>query len=102
MRSTPSVRSPSPLSRPLPPPVHPRLAVSIATADRALPGSAPAMLAILQLAARIEPDSTKVLEWYRSTPIKTLDGQSAEQLVAMDRAAEVIGFLTTICREMLG
>jgi|GEM_PF-2369913 len=105
MRSIPSMRSPSGLSRPFPLPERTRASASpilFASGTRqAQPGSTTAMLAILQLAARIEPDSTAVLEWYRSTPIKTLDGQSAEQLVAGNRAAEVIDFLTTICREML-
>jgi len=104
MRSVPSMRSPSRLSRPFPLPERAVAVPRLSTREtcQAQPASTTAMLAILQLAARIEPDSTAVLEWYRSTPIKTLDGQSAEQLVAGDRGAEVIDFLTAIHRQMLG
>jgi hypothetical protein len=59
-------------------------------------GLIPTALAVLRVAAEIEPDPAEVMEWYRSTPIRELGGLSAEQLVALGRVEAVIGFLRAI------
>jgi hypothetical protein len=66
-------------------------------ADRTMPSRAgshvPAALAILRLAAALEPDAVEAMIWYRSIPIAVLDGFTAAELVAQGRAAAVITFL---------
>lgn len=59
-------------------------------------GLIPAALAVLRVAAELEPDPVEVVEWYRATPIRELGGLSAEQLVALGRVEAVIGFLRAI------
>ena len=58
----------------------------------------PSALAVLRVAARIECDPTKMLDWYRCTRIDELGYLTAEQLVALGRAPVVIGFLQAILR----
>jgi len=65
-------------------------------------GLIPVTLAVLRVAAEIEPDPVEVMEWYRSTPILELGGLSAEQLVALGRVEAVIGFLRAIGRDRDG
>jgi len=62
-------------------------------------GVIPAALAVLRVAAEVEPDPVEVMEWYRTTPIRELGGLCAEQLVALGRVEMVIGFLRAIGRE---
>lgn len=57
---------------------------------------APAALAVLRVAAEIEPEQGTRLEWYRHTPIAEFGELTAEKLVAMDRAGSVIAFLRSI------
>ncbi len=59
-------------------------------------GLIPVALAVLRVAAEIEPDRAAVMEWYRCTPIRELGDLSAEQLVALGRAEMVIAFLRSI------
>lgn len=59
-------------------------------------GPIPAALAVLRVAAEIEPRPTAVMEWYRRTPIRELGNLSAEQLVALGRAEMVIAFPSSI------
>ena len=58
----------------------------------------PSALAVLRVAAGMEPDPLQVLDWYRHTRIAELGFLSAEQLVAMGRAPVVIDFLQSIRR----
>jgi len=56
----------------------------------------PAALAVLRLAAEVEPEPMAMLEWYRHTPIAEFGELTAEKLVAMDHADRVIAFLRSI------
>ncbi|WP_431636052.1 hypothetical protein ACQVBX_01070 [Dyella sp. KULCS107] len=56
----------------------------------------PAALAVLRVAARLEPEPEWVMDWYRHTRIAELGHFTAEQLVAMGRAPVVIAFLQAI------
>jgi len=56
----------------------------------------PAALAVLHVAAQIEPEPEWVLDWYRRTRIAELGQLTAEQLVAMGRAPVVVAFLQSI------
>ena len=56
----------------------------------------PAALAVLRVAAEIEPEPAEVLRWYRATCIEHLGHLTPEKLVALGRAEEVIGFLEII------
>lgn len=56
----------------------------------------PAALAVLRVAAQIEPEPEWVMDWYRRTRIAELGQLTAEQLVAMGRAPVVIAFLQSI------
>ncbi|MHA6205636.1 hypothetical protein ACXU4B_14525 [Dyella soli] len=56
----------------------------------------PVALAVLRVAAEIEPRPAAVMEWYRATPIAELGQLTAEQLVALGRAEVVIAFLRSI------
>jgi hypothetical protein len=59
-------------------------------------GLIPVALAVLRVAAEIEPNPAVVMDWYRWTPIRELGNLSAEQLVALGRAEMVIAFLRSI------
>jgi hypothetical protein len=59
----------------------------------------PAALAVLRVAAHIEPVPEQVIDWYRHTPIQELGLLTAEQLVEMGRAPVVIEFLQSILRD---
>jgi hypothetical protein len=59
-------------------------------------GTIPIELAVLRLAARIEPVSQRLLDWYRHSPIAELGHLSADALVRMHRGAWVIDFLESI------
>lgn len=48
---------------------------------------------VLREAARVEPDESRRIAWYRNDPIEHLDLQTAEVLVACGRYAEVLAFL---------
>lgn len=48
---------------------------------------------LFAIAQVIEPDPEAVRHWYSGTSITSLDGLSAETLVAQGRAGEVLGFL---------
>jgi exonuclease I len=52
-----------------------------------------AALAVLQMAAALEPDPVEAMSWYRSVPIAVLDGLTAAELVRQDRAHAVLSFL---------
>ena len=56
----------------------------------------PAALAVLRIAAEIEPDPGEVLNWYRYTRIGELGHLTAAQLVSMGRAAMVVEFLRSV------
>lgn len=56
----------------------------------------PASLAVLREAAGIEPDPPAMKDWYREVPIAELGYLTAEQLVALGRAAAVISFLRSV------
>jgi hypothetical protein len=56
------------------------------------------VFAVLQLAQTIEPDPQRLMTWYRNTRIMKLDDLTAEKLVCLGRASEVIGFLKSILR----
>lgn len=58
----------------------------------------PSALAVLRVAAHIEPDPEQVLDWYRHARISELGFFTAEQLVEMGRAPVVIDFLQSIRR----
>jgi len=57
----------------------------------------PVMLAVLQMAIRIEPDPIAAALWYRNIAIAELGNLTAAQLVSRGRASEVIAFLRSIC-----
>ena len=59
-------------------------------------GGAQATTDIFNMAAAIEPDPAVVSQWYHTTSIATLDGLTAEALVALNRAEEVMAFLRAI------
>lgn len=98
---------------------HPSSRARLADADRADPmdelicvGSdtnystllhlIPATLAVLRVAAEIEPEPAKVLDWYRSTGIEQLGQLTPERLVALGRTEEVVSFLRTIRDHAVG
>ncbi|GAA0263389.1 hypothetical protein [Rhodanobacter caeni] len=56
----------------------------------------PTTLALLREAACIEPDPRAMKHWYRHVPIAELGYLTAEQLVALGRAAAVIAFLRAV------
>lgn len=56
----------------------------------------PAALAVLRVAAGIEPEPAELLRWYRTTHIEHMGHLTPERLVALGRAEEVIGFLEAI------
>ncbi len=56
-------------------------------------GRIPVALAVLRVAAQIEPDSAAVMMWYRRTRIAELGYLTAEKLVSLGRAEAVIAFL---------
>lgn len=62
----------------------------------------PAALAVLRVAAQIEPEPEWVMDWYRHTHIVELGHLTAEQLVAMGRASVVIAFLQAISDGLRG
>jgi hypothetical protein len=55
-----------------------------------------AALAVLRIAAGIEPDPPTMMAWYRQTPIAELGHLTAEQLVALGRTDALIAFLQSI------
>lgn len=56
----------------------------------------PAALAVLRVAAEIEPDPAHVIRWYSQTLIAELGYLTAAQLVSIGRAAAVIDFLDAV------
>lgn len=48
---------------------------------------------VLREAARVEPDESARIAWYRNDPIAVLDLLTAEKLVAFGRYEEVLSFL---------
>jgi hypothetical protein len=59
-------------------------------------GLIPATLAVLRMAAMIEPDPPTMLAWYREIPIAELGSLTAEQLVMLGRAEAVVAFLQSV------
>jgi hypothetical protein len=59
-------------------------------------GLIPATLAVLRVAAQIEPDPADVAYWYRQTRIAELGHLTAAELVSLGRAAAVIAFLNSV------
>ncbi len=51
---------------------------------------------VLHIARAIEPDTEKLMAWYRGTPIMSIDALTAEKLVHLGRGNEVIAFLDCI------
>ncbi len=62
----------------------------------------PAALAVLRVAAEIEPEPAEVLHWYRNTGIAHLGQLSPEKLVALGCAEELVSFLRAIRDDPLG
>lgn len=56
----------------------------------------PVALAVLRVAAQIEPDPARAMHWYRHTRIAELGHMVAAELVALGRAEAVIQFLQSI------
>jgi hypothetical protein len=54
------------------------------------------LIAVINEAARIEPDSMNLLRWYAEDPIDSLGGRTAEQLVASGHGELVVRFLRHI------
>lgn len=54
-----------------------------------------AALAVLRMAASLEPDPVEVMAWYRGVPIAVLDGLTAAELVRQGRSDAVLAFLRT-------
>ncbi|MBP1475918.1 hypothetical protein J7I44_16590 [Frateuria sp. MAH-13] len=52
-----------------------------------------AALAVLRLAAVLEPDPVAAMAWYCSVPLAVLDGCTASELVRAGRVHAVLGFL---------
>lgn len=59
-------------------------------------GVIPATLAVLRVAAEVEPSPSAAVEWYERTPIREFGDLTAERLVALGRAEMVIAFLRSI------
>ncbi|MEO7050039.1 MAG: hypothetical protein ABI128_00085 [Rhodanobacter sp.] len=64
--------------------------------DSTLFGLIPAALAVLRVAAQIEPEPAEAMRWYRTIRIEHLGNLTAKKLVAAGRAEEVIHFLRAI------
>lgn len=56
-------------------------------------GAMSAALAVLQMAAALEPDPVQAMTWYHSVPIAPLGGLTAAALVTQGRAGSVFAFL---------
>jgi hypothetical protein len=56
----------------------------------------PAALAVLRVAAEIEPDPADVMPWYRQTRIAELGYHTAAELVSLGRTETVIAFHSSI------
>lgn len=56
----------------------------------------PAALAVLRVAAEIEPDPADVMRWYRQTRIAELGYLTAAELVSLGRTQAVIDFLSAV------
>jgi hypothetical protein len=56
----------------------------------------PAALAVLRVAAEIEPDPADVMRWYRQTRIAELGYLTAVELVSLGRTQAVIDFLSSV------
>lgn len=56
----------------------------------------PVALAVLRVAAQIEPNPSRAIHWYRNTRIAELGHLAAVELVALGRAEAVIQFLQSI------
>lgn len=52
-----------------------------------------AALAVLRMAAALEPDPVEAMVWYRSVPLAVLDGLTAAELVKEGRVHAVLAFL---------
>ena len=52
-----------------------------------------AALAVLRLAASLEPDPVEAMVWYRTVPLSVLDGLTAAELVKEGRVHAVLTFL---------
>jgi exonuclease I len=52
-----------------------------------------AALAVLRMAAALEPDPIQAMAWYHGVPIAVLDGLTAAQLVRRGRVHAVLAFL---------
>ena len=51
-----------------------------------------AALAVLRLAAALEPDPVEAMAWYRNVPLAVLDGLTAAELVKEGRVHAVLTF----------
>ncbi|WP_232821141.1 hypothetical protein [Dyella sp. C11] len=58
-----------------------------------------AEMAVLRIAAEIEPTPWRLLDWYQNDCIAELGGMTAQQLVMLGRTEAIIGFLHRITRE---
>lgn len=79
------------ISRPLSLPCTRRLASSRASRSHV-------RSAIYAIASMVEPDRRAVDHWYQVTPIKELDGDTPQRLVAKGHGARVLSFLSDIVR----
>jgi hypothetical protein len=71
----------------------PRPAVQDRRTPAPVEGLMSAALAVLQMAAALEPDPVEAMTWYRSVPIAVLDGLTAAALVRQGRAHALLAFL---------
>jgi hypothetical protein len=62
-------------------------------------GVVPDIVAVLRSAARIETDRQRLLEWYVSESIDSLDHLTAAELVGLDHADRVIAWLQHIAED---
>lgn len=59
-------------------------------------GIIPTALAVLRVAAEVEPVPSRLIDWYQNDPILELGSLTAEQLVSIGRGEAVINFLRRI------
>ena len=64
--------------------------------NREVFGHDPTGLAVLRIAAEIEPCPDKILTWYTSVRICEFGDLTAKELVSSGMAGAVVGFLTSI------
>lgn len=56
----------------------------------------PSALAVLRVAAQVEPEAESLIDWYRYTTVAELGHLTPEQLVGMGRAPLLVAFLLAV------